>query len=147
MLFFIIYLFLETIISVQISSSIGGFYTFLEMIATVIIGMFILKNLHIGIMESLNAFREEEITHAEFQRLNLLSVLGAIFLIIPGFFTDIVGILFQFDFFALIVFRRYFKKHNSKEEDINFHYSNKNIDKKGNDEIIDVEIIDTDSKH
>ena len=145
MLFFVMYLFLETIISVQISSTIGGFYTFLEMIATIIVGMFILKNIHVGIMESLNALREDEISYAEFERLNFLSVIGAILLIIPGFFTDIIGILFQFDFFALLVFRKYFKKRNSREEEINFHNINKNIDKKGNDEIIDVEIIDTDS--
>ena len=146
MIFFLIYIFLETIISVQIASVIGGFYTFLEIVATSLVGIFILKNIHVGIMESLNAFREDAISYAEFERLIFLSVIGAILLIIPGFFTDIIGVLFQFDFFALIVFRRYFKKHNSHEEEIYFH-NNKNIDKRRDDEIIDVEIIDTDSKH
>ena len=146
MLIFLVYMFLETIISVQIASSVGGFYTFLEIVITIFVGIFIIKNIHVGLFESLSALKNNEITHSEFERLNFLTVIGALLLILPGYFSDMIGILFQFDFIALIIIRKIFKKSRKKES---FKYngsSNNSLNKKGSDEIIDVEIIDSDTK-
>ncbi len=133
MLLFLVYLFIETIVSVQFASMLGGFGTFIEILFSAFVGIILLKNVHIGLHESLTALKERDISYDEFERLNLLSVLGAVLLIIPGFFSDIVGILFQFDFFSLIFIRKFFK-------------SNKNREDRRDDEIIDVEIIDSNSK-
>ncbi len=133
MLLFLVYLFIETIVSVQFASMLGGFGTFIEILFSAFVGIILLKNIHVGLHESLTALKERDISYDEFERLNLLSVLGAVLLIIPGFFSDIVGILFQFDFFSLIFIRKFFKS-NKKRED------------RRDDEIIDVEVIDSNSK-
>lgn len=74
------------------------------------------------------------ITVEEFQRMNMLSLLGAVLLIIPGFFSDMIGLLLQFGFFGTFVAKKILhlreKKRAKKEGDI--------------EDAIDVEIIDSD---
>ena len=101
--YFLIYLFLEVLVSVGIASAIGPIYTFLEIIVTAIIGTMILKHYDFAISKSIKALNKNEITMEEFQRINALSITGAILLILPGFLTDIIGILLQFNFIGVLV--------------------------------------------
>ncbi len=138
MIYFLIYLALEVFVSVNISSAIGAFATFLEIIFSAIVGFILLANFRNTFADSMIALQKRSISFEEFQRLNTFSLLGAILLIIPGFFTDIVGILLQFTFFATIFARKVL--HVEDSIDIEDVYEHKN--RKDNDEIIDVEIID-----
>ena len=127
MIYFLLYLFLEVLISVEIASYIGAIATFFEIILSALIGGAIIANFKYSIMEYAIELAKGEITQEEFFALNLSKVIGAVLLIIPGFFSDIIGVLLIFDIITKLVLKLFkFKK----------------IDKRSEDEIIDVEIID-----
>ena len=135
MIYFVVYLFLEVLISVNISSLIGGFLTFIEIILSAMIGISILMNFGKTFMQSLQAVSYSCIDWEQFQRLNLFTLFGAIFLIIPGFLTDFIGILVQFSIFTTLFISRY----NISSDSCHSDYTN-NQNKKDSD-VIDVEII------
>ncbi|MEA3228949.1 MAG: FxsA family protein [Campylobacterota bacterium] len=135
MLYFLGYLFLEVLISVNISSSIGGLLTFMEIILSAIVGISILMNFGKTFLASLQAVSYSCIDLEQFQRLNLFTLFGAIFLIIPGFFTDFIGIMLQFSVFTTMLVSRY----NVSSNSCNSNYTNKQTKK--DDDVIDVEII------
>ncbi|BCD60262.1 MULTISPECIES: FxsA family protein [unclassified Nitratiruptor] len=126
MIYFVLYLFIETVVSVSIASRIGPIWTFIEIVATAAYGVWLLKNIHIQLFTTMQALANGEITQEEFEQMNLSMVLGAILLIIPGFFTDILGILLQFGVFSKFLAKKIFKL-KAKEE---------------RDDVIDVEIIE-----
>ncbi len=134
MIYFLIYLFLEVVISVNIASKIGGVATFFELILSAALGFFLLSNSRYTVFESMRSLANGEITIEEFNKLNLFSMLGAILLILPGFFSDILGILLQFSFFGTLFAKKILHLKSRKKRD-NFT-PNEEI------EVIDVEIIE-----
>jgi len=135
MLYFLLYLFVEVIVSVNISSQIGGLATFLEIMLSAFVGISILINFKQTLFENFTAVSQGKIGIAEFEQLNLFTLLGAILLIIPGFFTDTVGILLQFSTLTAMIVNRYDVKSTNR-------FQEKNQYKKDED-VIDVEIIDS----
>lgn len=161
MVYFLVYLFLEVMISSIIASEIGGFNTFLEVLLTAIIGIFILKNFKVSLMESITKARAGHITQEEFIKTNVGKALGAILIIVPGFFTDIVGLLMQFSFLVVILSKVFkfktptnrttystnfsssdFGYDASRFTNTNTKNTNNSNYKRNTDEIIDVEVID-----
>ena len=140
MIYFVIYLFLEVLISVNISSSIGGLMTFVEIVFSAFFGLAILINFKDTFIENLKAVSYQTIDLVEFQRLNIFTLIGAILLIVPGFFTDMIGILMQFSVITSMFVNRYSVK--SFENNSSFHDENKI---KKDSDVIDVEIISSDS--
>jgi UPF0716 family protein affecting phage T7 exclusion len=122
------------VITVDIASRIGGLATFFEIIISAFVGFFLLTNFRYTLAQSMTALMSGSITVEEFQRMNMLSLLGALLLIVPGFFSDIIGVLLQFGFFGTFVAKKILhlrnKKRAKKEGDI--------------EDAIDVEIIDSD---
>jgi len=127
MVYFLVYLFLEITVTLNIARQIGSFATFLEVIVSAIIGFIIIANLGNSLSEGFRALLEKRISEEEFTRLNIFMLIGAILLIVPGFLSDIVGILFQFPYVALLITKRFYR---FKKED------------KRSDDVIDVEVID-----
>ena len=154
MIYFFIYLFLEVMISSSITSAIGGLNTFLEILVSAIIGIVLLKNFKLSMMESISKARTGQITQEEFMKTNVAKALGAVLLIIPGFFTDMLGVFLQFSFLVVLLSKVYkFKTPNTTyttrsnfKFDASSYTQSKNTNntnyKRKNDEIIDVEIID-----
>jgi 2-isopropylmalate synthase/UPF0716 protein FxsA len=140
MLYFLIYLFLEVVVSVNIASAIGGLATFLEILLSAFVGISILVNFRQTLMENMRAVSFSCIDLEEFQRLNLFTLIGAILLIIPGFLTDIIGILMQFSVITSMIVNRY----NVKSNSCNNSYDEK-LDKQKDSDVIDVEIISDNS--
>ena len=139
MQYFLVYLFLEVLISVNISSSIGGLSTFFEILFSAFIGISILVNFRKTLVENMTAVSYNCIDLNEFQRLNLFTLIGAILFIIPGFLTDIIGALMQFSAITSMFVNRY----NVQSNKCNTHFKNEN-NKKDSD-VIDVEIITHDT--
>ena len=138
--YFLVYLFLEVVVSVNISSQIGGLATFVEIIFSAMVGFMLLGNFRNTFVESMRAMQSRTISMQEFQKLNAFTLLGALLLIIPGFFSDIIGLFLQFSFFATLFARRVLHvKDNIDIEDIQHT-------RKEDDEIIDVEVIDDRTK-
>ncbi len=137
MIYFLIYLFLEIFISVEISAAIGPLWTFVEVVASAILGLILLTNFRYTFSENMRALMAGEITPESFQKQNLAALVGAILLIIPGFFTDIIGVFLQFGIFSGFIARRLLKKRGP--------HRGSHIDeepKEGECDVIDVEIIE-----
>lgn len=163
MVYFLVYLFLEVMISSSIASSIGGLNTFFEIIVSAIVGIYLLQNFKFSIQESIQKAQSGQITQEEFIKTNAAKAIGAVLLIVPGFFTDILGIALQFGFLTMVI-TKLFKFKPKKNQDQNFsnqsyssfsytqtsfnnpQYNNTNTNNHKNkgeeDEIIDVEIVD-----
>lgn len=84
--------------------------------------------MHIQMMATMQALANGEISVEEFESMNLYILLGAILLIIPGFFTDILGILLQFGVFSRFIARKIFKLKSKRDME--------------DSDVIDVEIIE-----
>jgi len=132
--YFLIYLFLEVMVSVNIASSIGAFATFAEIILSAVLGIALLVNFRVTLMQNLNALMQRHISVNAFQKLNLWSIVGALLFILPGFLGDIVALLLQFGFITTLFAS---KTYHVNEENLSSQF------KQGkNSEIIDVEVID-----
>ena len=69
MIYFIVYLFLEVLVSVNISSAIGGLATFFEIILSAFIGISILVNFRKTLVENFTAVSYNCIDLEQFQKL------------------------------------------------------------------------------
>jgi 2-isopropylmalate synthase len=134
-LYFLIYLFLEVIVSVNIASKLGGLATFSEIILSAVAGFFILVRFQDTLRENMKMVSTRTIDLRQFQELNVFTLLGAVLLIIPGFLTDILGILLQFHVFTSMLVNRFSAKYNTHNtKDFNSNQTKE-------DNVIDVEII------
>lgn len=131
---FLAYLFVEVLVSVQAAGQLGGVGAFLEIIVSGMIGLLLLRNFKTTMLESLRAVSNNCITMKEFQELNIFALLGAVFLILPGIVSDFVGVLMQFSVVTALVMSRYNKSQNECTPN------------KGEDNVIDVEIVNHDSR-
>lgn len=136
MLYFLIYLFLEVLISVNISSAIGGLMTFFEIVLSAFVGIAILINFRKILVENMTAVSYNCIDLEQFQKLNLFTLFGALLFIIPGFLTDIIGALMQFSLFTSMLVTRYNVNKGKCKTDFT---QDKNITK--DSDVIDVEVI------
>lgn len=133
----------------SVASTIGGLNLFFEIILSAIIGIYILQNFKFSLVDSINDARSGKITQDEFIKTNVAKAIGAGFLIVPGVFTDIIGVLLQFGFLTMVFTKIFdFKKENryqqNKDEqyyryETHYKYENKGVK---DEEIIDVEVID-----
>lgn len=139
MIYFIVYLFLEVLISVNISSVIGGLMTFIEILLSALLGVAILVNFRQTLIENFKAVSYQQIDLEQFQKLNLFTLLGAVFLILPGFFTDILGIVMQFSVITSMFVNRYNVKSNPQNQGY------ENLKEQKDSDVIDVEIISSNS--
>ena len=121
-------------ISTALASALGGLLTFAEIILSAVVGMYLLQNFKYAMSENIMSLYRGQITDRDFMRMNVGMALGALLLIVPGFMTDIIGVFLQFEFFARLIAKR-FTKHDEKFENFNNY-------KKGEDDVIDVEIVD-----
>lgn len=137
MIYFIVYLFLEVYISVSVFSAIGAFSSFIEIVLSAFIGLVLLVNFRYTLGESFMALRNQKITTQTFQALNVLTIIGAFLMILPGILSDTLGVLMQFGFVTTFIKNRLGTNQNQN----NFT----NTNQRNNDEIIDVEVIDHNS--
>lgn len=122
-------------LSSYIISAIGGLATFAEIILSGVVGIWLLKNFKFALGANIISLAKGDIRPDEFIKLNIAMAVGAILLILPGFLSDIVGVLLQFEFIALIISSRL-----SKNKPTNNNFKSQY---KGDDDVIDVEIIDS----
>ena len=134
MIYFLVYLFLEVTVTLQIASKIGGLATFLEIVGSAFLGIFILMNFRHALAENIDALRTRQIDMQGFSNRNISGLLGAIFLILPGFLGDIIGIAMQFSLVVTLLINRFTRKYPTE----NYHTYTTQKD----DHVIDAEIID-----
>ena len=130
---FFAYLFIEVILSVQVAEMIGGLGVFAEIMLSGFFGLALLLNVKTTMVESLKAMSNNCISMKEFQELNIFALLGAVFLILPGIFSDMIGVLMQFSVFTALLVSK-FNKANGECKTT-----------QGDDNVIDAEIISNDN--
>ncbi len=141
MMYFLVFMFVEVMVSSWFVGHIGGLTTFLELIVSAVAGIYLLQGVKYSLSSKLQSIRQGDIKTKDILKSSLGSGFGAVLLIIPGFFTDIVGILLQFNVVMAIFFGFFVKKQTNFR---NFEYNSKHFTKKEkkDEKIIDVEIID-----
>lgn len=137
MIYFLIYLFLEVIVSSNVASSIGGLMMFSEIVMSAFVGIAILFNFRATLVSNIMELKERRVDANGFYKRNLLSLLAAILLILPGILTDIIAIAIQFFLLGQLIVNRFTPKYpeeNSQTKPNNSYYSKDN-------NVIDAEII------
>ncbi len=129
MIYFLVYLFAEVIITVEIASRIGGMSTFLDVIASALVGIAVLANFRHALSENLYALQTRQIDVQGFSNRNLQGLLGAFLLILPGFVTDLAGVVLLALLSVSLIVNRFRRQ---------YHTPNQPKD----DHVIDAEIID-----
>jgi len=125
------YLFMEIYISLDMLERIGAFWATIWTIGTIIIGSGLLKNSPYTILGNMHSLHMGKLDMKKFQDATTSYFLGALLLIVPGVLSDILGVL------ALLytVYLQFVAKITPERTN---HYTNT----KGDDNVIDVEIID-----
>lgn len=131
MIYFLLYLFCEVLLTVEVASKIGGLMMFAEIVGSAFIGILILFNFRSTLVTNIMELKERRLDANGFYQRNLLSLLGAIFLILPGVLTDVIGILIQFSLLIGLIINQFKPKYPQQ--------NNKTYSK--DDNVIDAEII------
>jgi len=153
MVYIFLYLFLEVMVSTFFASFLGGLFTFIEIILSAMLGIYLLKSFQFSINENIRDLTSGNITQDEFMAKNLNHAIGAIMLIIPGFLTDILGIFMFFGILTFLVSKIFTFKPKKDYMQTSYNYTRtthanntqykQNMRRENNEEIIDVEVIDT----
>jgi 2-isopropylmalate synthase/UPF0716 protein FxsA len=116
---------------VNVASKIGGLMMFTEIMVSALIGIAILFNFRTTLLANVMELKERRISANGFYKRNLLSLLGAILLILPGIFTDIIAVVIHIILLGSLIVSRFMPKCPQQNQ------SNQQKD----DNVIDAEII------
>ncbi len=121
---------LELYLSLKTGETIGFFWSVVWIITTAVVGMILLQNSPHAIMGQMQSVQRGKLNLQKFQDASMAYFIGSILLIIPGVFSDFLG-LFAL---AYTLYLQFIAK--ITPEQTNFKTN------KGDDNVIDVEIID-----
>ena len=133
MIFILGYFIIEILVSIKFGIAVGFGWSVVWVLLTSLVGVALLRLSPYAIADSFQKIGFEKFNIISAQNAAISYVLGAILLIIPGIFSDFLGILLL----GYTIYLRLFAKMPNVEQKFN-----KN---KGDDDVIDVEIIDTNS--
>ncbi len=137
MIFIIPYFFLELYFSLAVGSEIGFLGSVIWILSTFMIGMGLLKNAHLSFIKSFGSLSSGKLDGKSFHDSATAYLLGAILLIIPGVFSDFIGVI--------AILYSFFLQMGGTIPSVKNKINMKNSNKKGDDNVIDVEIIEYDS--
>jgi UPF0716 family protein affecting phage T7 exclusion len=120
----------ELYFSLEVGGEIGFLWSVVWIVLSFMFGKMLLKNAQINMMANLQSLKKGKLDKKEFQNASLFYFTGAILLIIPGVFSDFLGL------FALIytVYLQFMARITPESQ-------NNNFKPQGDDDVIDVEII------
>jgi len=134
MIFLLIpFLIAELFFSLKVVEVIGAGWSVVWILGSIFFGVLLLKNSHYAIFSSIDSVARGQLDLQSFQNASMAYMFGALLLIVPGILTDILGLL------ALLytIYLRFVAKMTPEKT---------NINPKGDDDVIDVEIIDERSR-
>ena len=131
MIFVVIpFLLLELYVSLKVGESIGFFWSALWIILSMFVGVRLLQTSPIAIMGNMSAMAQGKLSMKSFHNAASAYMAGAILLIIPGVLSDILGLL-------LLIYAFYLQFTAKMRPE-----KNNPFQKQGDDDVIDVEVID-----
>ncbi|RUM68495.1 MAG: FxsA family protein [Sulfurovum sp.] len=125
------FLLLELYLSLQMGESIGFVGSVIWIVVSFALGMMLLQRSSFTMMDNMNAMRQGKLSMQKFQNASMAYFAAAILLIIPGVLSDFLGL------FSLIY--AYYLQFVAKITPVS---KKNNFQKKGEEDVIDVEIID-----
>ncbi len=130
------YLLFELYLSLQTGEIIGFFWSVVWIVLSAILGSILLKNSPHAIVGQMQSVQMGKLDLKKFQDSSMAYFIGSILLIIPGVLSDFMGI-------GALTYTLYlqFIAKITPENSNNSQYKNFKT-KKGDDNVIDVEIID-----
>jgi len=125
------YFFIELYVSLKTGENIGFLWSVIWIMGSFMLGMALLQKSQQTMMGNMTAMRQGKLDMRKFQNVGMSYFVGAILLMIPGVFSDFLGVIalvytFYLQFVAKIT-----------PESENTHFK-----PQGDDNVIDVEIID-----
>lgn len=124
------FMLLELYLSLYVGERIGFWWSAIWIVVSMILGIRLLQYTPYTLMGNISQVSMGKLSLEEFQNASTSYLLGAILLIIPGVLTDILGVLAL----GYTMYLRFVAKITPEQTKFN-----KN---KGDDNVIDVEIID-----
>lgn len=143
MIYVLFFLIFELFVSLEVGSSIGFLWTVIWIVASFIIGMGLIQNAHTTIRGNMQSLKEGKINMKSFHDSATSYFLGAILLIIPGVFSDFLGLIALLYTFYLQLGGTIPDSKNKT----NINNLNKHSNKQGDDDVIDVEVIESSSRN
>jgi UPF0716 family protein affecting phage T7 exclusion len=135
-IYILAYFIIEFLVSIKFGIAIGFGWSVVWVLLTSIVGVILLRLSPYAIMDSFQKIGFDKFNVISAQNAAISYILGAILLIVPGVFSDFLGILLL----CYTIYLRFFAKIPNID--------NKFKNNKGDDDVIDVEIIDSsDDKH
>ncbi len=122
---------LELYLSLKTGENIGFFWSVVWIMTSGVIGVILLQNSSHAIMGQMQSVQRGKLNLKKFQDASMSYFIGAVLLIIPGVLSDFMGVI------ALVytLYLQFIAK--ITPENKNFNHN-----QKGDDNVIDVEIID-----
>ena len=139
MLIIIPFILLELYFSLAVGSNIGFLWTVIWIVSTIILGMGLIQNGAATMKKSMGSLASGKLNMKSFHDSASSYFLGAILLIIPGVFSDFLGVI-------ALLYTFYLQLGGtipSSKNKTNINNSNK----QGDDDVIDVEIIESSSHY
>ena len=124
------FLLLELYLSLEVGENIGFMWSAIWIVVSMLIGIRVLQSSSLTILGNLSSVSRGKLSMQSFQNASTAHLLGAIFLIIPGVLTDFLGLVAL----CYTVYLQFVAKITPEETKFDT--------KKGDDNVIDVEIID-----
>jgi UPF0716 family protein affecting phage T7 exclusion len=141
MIYFLFFLIFELFLSLEVGSQIGFLWSVIWILGSFMLGMGLIKNAHTTIKGNMQSLKEGKINMKSFHDSATSYFVGAILLIIPGVFSDILGLI-------ALLYTFYLQLGGtiaSSKYKTNINNSNKQTNIQGDDDVIDVEIIESSS--
>ena len=137
MLIILPYLFLELYVSLGVGSQIGFLWTVIWIFSSFMLGIVLIQNAHKSLMTNMKLASLGKLNAKSFHDASTSYFIGAILLIIPGVFSDFLGVMALF----YTIFLQLGGIMPSLKDKTNIKKRNK----QGDDDVIDVEIIEHDT--
>lgn len=135
MIFLVIpFLLLELYLSLKTGETIGFFWSVVWIVLSFMLGVLLLQRSSETMMGNMQSMRRGKLDIRRFQNASMSYFIGAILLIIPGVFSDLLGIV-------ALVYTLYLQFVAKITPEGTTHFT-----KQGDDNVIDVEIIDEHSR-
>jgi len=130
MIFLVVpFLIAELILSLKVVETIGALWSVVWIIGTIFVGSALLKNSQYAILGSLANVSKGKLDLQSFQNASMAYMLGSLLLIIPGILSDTLGVLAL----CYTVYLQFVAKISPEKP---------NFNQEGEDDVIDVEVID-----
>ena len=125
------FLLLELFLSLKVGEMIGFAWSVIWIIGSFMLGLSLLKKSQQTMMVNMNSMMKGKIDMRKFQNVGMAYFIGSILLMIPGVFSDFLGVIaLCYTFYLQFIAK------------ITPESTNNNFKKQGDDDVIDVEIID-----